>query len=251
MMIYLFIFLADRLGANQMKAMSIASSSVQNQQTEFINEMRKGHINQINVLENEIQTLRTTLCNSKGITNIITNELQELKKLHAHTTNRLKTILDNQNIDTGIAATTTGTIAAAADVGHDNDDNVKYNDDANTTVVKDAIDSINNKNDEKDGTVLNAVAVTHVSQKRILITPSNDESLLSHPHGKTKKSKLKTTMMNINPTAIAAKCIKCQEEDFGLMIACSMEGCSSRYHTSCMSTSQLEDMEKFKCHLHS
>lgn len=79
-----------------MKSVAIASSSTQNQQTQFIDEMRKDHFNHVNVLESEIQTFREALQNNKEITSIVTNELNELKRLHGNTTSRWLQLFQSQ-----------------------------------------------------------------------------------------------------------------------------------------------------------
>ena len=107
-------------------------------------------------------------------------------------------------------------------------------------------------NSEKNNTkmCLNKIdtnLIINDNEKRVLHQSICNESNQSHM--KRAKATTNTIPAHINST-MSTKCVKCQEEDFGLMIACSTEGCFNRYHASCMDKSQLQEMERFKCYLH-
>ena len=71
-----------------MKIKAITTTSVQIDQTRFIEEMQKNHLHQVETLDGEVKVLRAALQESKGKENAVTIQLQELKLLHATTTDR-------------------------------------------------------------------------------------------------------------------------------------------------------------------
>ena len=70
------------------------------------------------------------------------------------------------------------------------------------------------------------------SHKRNLAQPSNNDETTDQMVKKSR-SKVKTISTNSH-SSLSSTCIKCQEEAFGLMVACSVEGCMSKYHISCI-----------------
>ena len=150
-------------------------------------------------------------------------------------TYRLKIHLNEQN-ETVVIPNSAHEIAAADDTGHIND--------GSEYMIKDEDSSSSSSSSQKRTIHQSSCLHDQYSQQH-----AKKSTLNPHTTPPTTTTPPPTNSFS-SSSSCSQKCVKCNEDDFGLMIACSIEGCRSRYHTSCMNSTQLRELETFKCHLH-